>query len=470
VQAVHEWSVEQALEALRAERIDAEAYAGALLARCAAHSGLNAFIDLTPAAVLEQARRADRARHEGTVSELNGLPIAVKDNIDVAGIATTAGTPGLARNIPAVDAAVVGQLRQRGAIVFGKTNLDELGFGFIGENAHFGTTANPYARDHMAGGSSSGSAAAVAARLVPASLGTDTSGSLRVPAALCGVIGFRPTAGRYPARGVVPIAPTRDAVGLLTRQVADALLLDAVISGEPIRPEPVELRGVRLGVPREYFYENLDPELSLLIESELCRLSRLGVELVEANLPGVSGWAERCRPIIDHELASAFPAHLAQAGISATLAELIRSSKAASVRRLIDAPFLRENGGVTPEAYRRCLLEERGRVQAAYSRYFAEHGVSAIVFLTTPAPACRIEDALAATAGSSTPLLPYGQNTTPASLAGLPAITLPLGLTAKGLPIGIELDAPAASDRRLLSLAAALSAELPALPAPALGD
>ena len=190
----------------------------------------------------------------------------MKDNLDTAELPTSGGTPGLAGNRPKRNAAIVDKLLGAGAIVLGKTNLHELAYGITNNNAAHGPARNPYAPDRIPGASSGGTGVAVAARIAPGGIGTDTGGSVRIPAALCGIVGLRPTTGRWSQAGVVPISHTRDTPGPMTRSVADCALLDGVVTGGPVEAAPVPLKGVRIGVPRKHFWENLDPELEKICE------------------------------------------------------------------------------------------------------------------------------------------------------------------------------------------------------------
>ena len=217
-------------------RSTAEALADALLARAAAHASLNAFITLEPDKVRAAAREADRKRAAGTsTGPLHGVPLALKDNLDTAEYATTGGTPGLAGNRPKRNAVIVQALLDAGAIALGKCNLHELAYGITNNNAAFGPARNPYAPDRIPGASSGGTGVAVAARLAPGGIGSDTGGSVRIPAALCGIVGLRPTTGRWSQAGIVPISHTRDTAGPMTRSVADCVLIDGVVTGGPLR-------------------------------------------------------------------------------------------------------------------------------------------------------------------------------------------------------------------------------------------
>lgn len=227
----------EAVAHIQAGDIKAEAYARALLDRANATRHLNALILLDGDQVMAAARQLDIERARGVPTRaLHGLPVLIKDNINTASLRTTAATPALAENRPRLDAEIVMKLRDAGGTVFAKANMHELAFGVTSNNPKFGAVRNPYDPRMIPGGSSGGNAAAVAARLTPAGVGTDTGGSTRIPAALCGIVGFRPTIGRYPGRlntDVVPISHTRDTPGPMARTVADVILLDAVMAGAP---------------------------------------------------------------------------------------------------------------------------------------------------------------------------------------------------------------------------------------------
>src|ERR1700722_1414231 len=261
--------------------LPAERYAEALLARCRAAKALNAFITLEPDRVLEDARSRDRERAAGAKpGPLFGLPIPVKDSVNTRNYPTTGGTPALRHFRPKEDAPVVAALRGAGAIVLGKTNLHELSFGWTSNNLAFGAVRNPYDLTRIPGGSSGGTAAAIAARLAPLGVAEDTEGSIRVPAAFCGIAGFRPTTGRYSTRACVPISPLFDQVGPHARNVADLALFDSVAASDGSPLQAPSLQGLRLGVVRDYWFVGLDPEVERVTDRALEQLRSAGVEIV----------------------------------------------------------------------------------------------------------------------------------------------------------------------------------------------
>src|SRR5215475_1061335 len=456
---ISELGVAQAAQAIRDGELTAEDLAEALLARCAA-SKLNAFISLEPGRVRAAAVRADEQRRRGErMGPLHGVPLALKDNFDTADFPTTAGTPGLAANRPAHNATVVQRLLDAGALILGKANMQELAFGPTSNNAAFGPVHNPYDRRLIPGGSSGGTGAAVAARLSPAGLGTDTGGSVRIPAALCGCVGFRPTTKRYSQAGIVPISSTRDTAGPMTRSVADVVLLDGVITGGPTRLPPTRLEGLRLGVPREYFYADLDPQLAEVVEAELVRLRGLGVVLVEADVPRLKELDEAASfPVALHETITTLREYLRDAGTGLTIEALFDRIGSPDVKGFVTS--LLGDGAVPDAVYKEAIAVHRPALQAALEGYFQRHDVAAIVFPTTPMPARPIgDDDTVEVAGRRVPtFFTYIRNTDPASNAALPGLSLPVGLTRDGLPVGIELDAPSGRDHALLAIGLAYEA------------
>ena len=460
----------QAVGAIRRGDISAEQYAQFCLMRAEALAELNAFITLDPQRVMEAARAADKRRASGApLGALHGLPLAIKDNIDTAGIPTTAGTPALRGHRPGSDAPIVAGLYAAGAILLGKTNMHELAFGYTTNNATFGAARNPYDRQRIPGGSSGGTAVAIAARIAPAGLGTDTVGSVRVPAALCGIAGLRPSAGRYPGAGIVPLSHTRDTAGPMARSVVDLVLLDSVITGEASPVEPVALKGLRLGVPRAYYWADLDDEVERIASAALAKLVKAGAEVVEmdlAPLPGDAFSARRCRSIQLFELRSDLTRYLAEQAQGVTFDDIAASIASALVKTGVER-FVLGPEAPTREAYESALREYRPSLQAAFADAFAGR-VDAIVFPMTQVPALPIgQDVDFEVKGKKFPTLYLGRNADPGTCAGLPGICLPAGLTGANLPVGIALDSAAGTDRRLLGIGLSVEQVLGRVPAPA---
>lgn len=458
----------EAIAQLRDGGLSAERYAAVLVAQCQRHRDFNVFIDFDAERTLAAARDADRHRDNGRPGALHGLPVVIKDNIDVVGTATTAGTPALRSNRPQRHAPVAEALFTAGAVLLGKTNMHELADGITCNNAAFGPVRNPYAPALIPGGSSGGTAAAIAARMCPAGLGTDTGGSVRIPAALCGIAGLRPTSGRYPNAGIVPISHTRDTAGPMARTVADVALLDALITGDdpalPARP----LAGLRIGVPRHPFYDDLDAELAAVIAAALARLQDAGCVLVEADIADLDRLSAPAAGAISYyEQSRDLDAYLAAAGSALTTREIAREIASPDVRAIFATDVLGPQA-VTKDAYRAAMQVHRPRLQAAYRDHFRRYDLAAIALPTTALPARPIgEDATVQLNGRAVPTFAtFLRNTRVMTTAGIPGLTVPAGLTAAGLPVGLELDAPAGTDRALLSLGLAVEALLGRLPAP----
>jgi len=286
---------------------------------------------------------------------------------------------------------------------------------------------------------------------------------VRVPAALCGVAGLRPSVGRVSADGIAPISATRDTAGPLARSVADLSLLDGVLTGDAAAPPDVSLRGLRLGLPQTYFWEDLEPGVRAQAQAAVAALRAAGAEIVAVDLPGIAQLDGEVSFVVAlYEFVRDMTAYLRDRSRGIGFEQLIAGIGSADVRA-IAGPLLGE--GAVPEAAYRQALEARKRLQALYAETFAKSGVAALVFPTTPSTAARIgDDETFDFSGRACPTFAtFIRNADPGSNAALPGLSLPIGLS-HGLPVGLALDGPAGSDRRLLAIGAAVEAALPPMP------
>lgn len=449
------FSISGLASALARGDLSAEMLARFVLTRCDRHRNLHALIAQNPEHLVAAARAADRRRASAQpLGPLHGVPILIKDNIDVLGYPTTAGTPGLAGIHPARNAPVVQRLLDAGALIAGKANLHELAVGGTSQNEHFGHVVNPWRRGLIAGGSSGGSAVAVATRMVPGALGTDTNGSVRGPCSLTGVPGLRPSFQRYPYGGILPATPTRDSVGGMATTIADLALLDAVLAGEAVQPlTPATLKGLRLGRPGGDYTTVLDPRTAQVMDATVRLLRGAGATIVEADLPGMHKLATRTAwPISAYEAASEITAALAGRQPLVALETIVSQIASPHVRER----FNPQPGNMTrlEGPYREALEVLRPRLKQQLAAYFHEHRLDALIFPTTPFPAVAVADD-AANIVINGQSINFGQiihNSAYQSAAGIPSLTVPAGLTADGLPVGLSFDGPEGSDRRLLAI------------------
>ena len=445
VDALLDGSLEDAVAALRARSIRAPELTDLALRRIAAREPeLNAFITVTADAARDRAKQSD------TRGTLAGAPIALKDLFDVAGVPTTGGSKLFAANVPAKDGEVARRLFDAGAIDLGKTNLHEWAFGVTNDNPHFGPTKNPWATERIPGGSSGGNAAALAAGMCFGAIGSDTGGSIRIPASLCGVVGLKPTYGRVSLRGAIPLAWSLDHAGPMARTVRDTALLLQVVAGyDPHDPVSVDVpvdeyltdiesgvRGLRIGVLRGRFFTRLEanekpaPDVAAAVEGAIGVLATEGARCEEVELPRVDELRETQTVIIGTEAGAYHKERIAAH----------RDGYGADVAKRIDLGLTR-----TGPAYA-LARRTRDELRRAYAEALARW--DAIVLPTTPitAPAREGQDAVAAAAT----LTAY---TSAFNLTGLPAISLPCGFDRSGLPIGLQLVARPWSEARLLRVA-----------------
>ncbi|MFI0366781.1 indoleacetamide hydrolase [Actinomadura sp. 1N219] len=462
---LHWLSAVEAVRRLRDGELKLAEYVEALIERTERLARLNSYISHEPDLIRQSVKNAP-------TGPLHGLPFALKDIIDTADLPTTASTPALRGSRPRRNAPIAQSLLDAGGTLMGKQALGELSFGMTGNNPVFGTVRNPYREDHIPGGSSGGTAVGVAAGLVPAALGADTGGSCRIPAALCGCVGFRPTHGRYDGRGVVPISSTRDTTGPLARSVADVRLIDAVCAPSGTSAATTDLDGLRLGVPRGFFFDDLDPDVAAATESALSALAARGAVLVEQDIPDLVRLNEAASfSVVLYEVGRELSAYLYQHASPLTLRELVSQVAIPQVRATLES--ILDEDQIPGADYRAALAVHRPALRAAFAAYFAGNDISAFVVPTTPLPARPHrpagEDVTVDLNGAAVDTFrTYIRNTDASSTAGLPCLSIPSGLSRDGLPIGLELVGPDSSDARLLAIGEAVESALPPLPHPPL--
>ena len=361
-------------------------------------------------------------------------------------------------------------LVDEGAIILGKTSLHELAFGITSNNYAFGAVATPYDTSRFAGGSSGGTGSAVAARLAPAGFGTDTGGSVRIPSALNGLAGLRPTILRYSHEGVTPISSTRDVPGPVARTVEDLILLDTVVTGDTSPVPMADLKQVRLGVPID-FMDGIDEETAILATAALQKLKHRGATLVDVDLSGVRTLDEEIGfPIVFYEANRSIKYYLSDYNTNVSLDSLAAQIASPDVKNTFLGAILDGSPGLPSRLdYLSCLDVLLLNLRPQYQDLFQRNKIDAVIYPMTPLPAQPIEgsDDYVWVNGTQVPtFLSFIHNAAPGSTAGIPGITIPFATTEDGLPLGLGLDGPAGSDRHLLSLGLALEKVFGPFPAP----
>jgi Asp-tRNA(Asn)/Glu-tRNA(Gln) amidotransferase A subunit family amidase len=471
---LHELSLADAARAIKTGSVSASNYAAALLDRARKHADLKAFITLDEEAVLEAARTADLERKSGkALGPLHGVPIAIKDSFNTHDLPTSMGTRVLAGFRPQQDAAVVKAMRDAGAIVFGKNNLVEMSYGLTGLNAHHGQVKNPYDLRRIPGGSSSGGGACVAARIVPAALGGDTVGSIRVPASLCGVVGFRPSTGRWPGQGIAPVSHTLDTAGPMARTVEDCALLDAIATGA----KPVEktfnagLKGLRFAYAPRQFLALVDPEVDACFVRTLVALKEAGADIVEIDLGEDFGLLalKANWPVFFSETMPHVIEFLAEHRVGMSFDQVYEGLGANIKTVWTQNVVLGSANFVSRETYQAAMQVHRPALQRRFADAFRVHRLDGLLFPTTPTVAPLADEQSQFTiAGNVVERTALARNAYPSSCAGLPGISVPIGLSSAGLPIGMEIDGAQGTDAALLEVAARVFATLGAIAGPAL--
>jgi aspartyl-tRNA(Asn)/glutamyl-tRNA(Gln) amidotransferase subunit A len=447
-------TIREAADALRARRVSAIELADAANARIGRlNSKLNAFITVTGEQAMEEARQADAELAAGrNRGPLHGIPVAVKDLFLTRGVRTTCGSRIYADFVPAIDAAVVERLRAAGAVMLGKLNMHEMAYGITSANPHYGPVRNPWNPQYSPGGSSGGSGAAVAAQLVYAAMGSDTGGSIRIPAAFCGVVGLKPTYGRVSRYGALPLAYSLDHMGPLARSVRDAAMVLNAIAGYDRRDptssrHPVvdfipddgcSIRRLRIGFPENFYFDHLDAGVESSVRGVFARAQSLGALVAPVRVPDIAALNTVGRVIQLAEAAAVAEPHLEH-----------REKFGPDVLALFD------QGRLLPATDYIHAQRLRRKLSREFNQLWSE--VDCLIAPTTPNTAPRVGDATVRLGGRdedvrlTTTRLVRGIN-----VLGLPALSIPCGLGASGLPIGIQIIGPAWEEALILRVGAAL--------------
>ena len=465
---MHDSGIAQLARALRARETSATELAQRSLAAAQAQAGLNAFISVCAEQALDAARHADAALAAGSVKALVGIPFVHKDIFCTSGIRTTCASRMLENFVPPYDAAVVEKLAAANAVSIGKTNMDEFAMGSSNENSCFGPVRNPWDTTRVSGGSSGGSAAAVAAGIVPFATGTDTGGSIRQPAAFCGITGLKPTYGRVSRWGMIAFASSLDCGGMLARSAEDCALVLTAIAGHDARDatsvdRPADdyiaalstsLKGIKIGIAREYLGTGVEEGVAAATQAALRELEKRGAVLLDISLPSA--------PL-------AIPAYyvIAPAEASSNLARYdgVRyGHRCADPVSLEDLYTRSRSEGFGAEVQRRILVGTYALSAGYYDAYYLRAQRARRLIANDFADAFKQVDLIAGPTAptvafklgekASDPLAMYAAdvNTVAVNLAGLPAISVPAGFSS-GLPVGLQLIAPAFAEARLLNVA-----------------
>ncbi|MEZ0327453.1 MAG: Asp-tRNA(Asn)/Glu-tRNA(Gln) amidotransferase subunit GatA [Fimbriimonas sp.] len=436
---------------------------------------LGCFLALDPEATLRQAEAAQLMVDNGTAGPLAGVPIALKDNLSTEGLETTCASKILKGYVPPFDASVVTKLRLAGLPILGKTNMDEFAMGTSTETSAYQLTRNPWDRNRAPGGSSGGSAAAVAGSLAPLSLGSDTGGSIRQPASLCGIVGFKPTYGRCSRYGLIAFASSLDQIGPLAQNVEDAALLASILTGHdpldstslnvpPISTKDLKsgsLRGLKIALPKELFDDSLSPDVRKVIEEAIEALRKEGVQFKEVSIPSIAVGVTTYYIIAPAEASSNLarfdgirfgPRSEGKGHIG-----VVERSRAEGFGHEVKSRIMMGTYALSAGYYDAYYLRA-SQVRAVMTQEFkaAFEDCDAVLSPTSPVPAFKLGELTADPLALK--LLDYC--TIPANLGGFPAISLNCGFT-NGLPIGLQLMAPAMQDERLLQIAYSIEKAMP---------
>ena len=459
------WSASHLAQEIASGALTSESYCRALIDRIQANTLFNAFATFNADLLLERAIQADADQKAGkNLGPLHGVPVIIKDNINTIDFPTSGGTPALKGNVPRSDAPLVARLRNAGALLTGKANLHELSSGGTSANHTFGPVRNPYATTHTPGGSSGGTAAAVAAFLSPAGIGTDTMGSVRVPASLCGLFGFRPTVGRYSADGIVPLSSSFDSAGPLARTMDDIVLLDGILSASGSTIPMRDINTIRLGIAEDLMAETTEESMAV-INRVLADLGAAGIVLKPVNMNAVRAVRnESAVDVMDVEFKDLMRDYLEEHAPHVKMHELAEAIASPSAKTFTVNRLLRT---YDPAVYQQSITAGRLAYDTAWQTVFDDANIDAIAFPTTSDVALPLaEDDFIEKSGEPVHSWFYFRHTSLGSHARCPGINLPIGLSSSGLPVGLEIDGLAGHDKALLSTARAITTVLAPLPPP----
>ena len=447
-------TIREAAESLRQRRFSSLELTTAALGRTdRLNPTLQAFITVTAEQALHQARQSDAELGAGRDrGPLHGIPIAYKDVFATRGVRTTGGSPIYQDLLPGHDAFVVARLEAAGAVMLGKLNMHELAYGITSANPHFGAVRNPWNPKHSPGGSSGGSGAVVAAGVAYAAMGTDTGGSIRIPASFCGTVGLKPTYGRVSRSGVLPLSWSLDHVGPLTRSVRDAALLlnaiaghdagDATSSRHPVvdfvPEDDCSIRGLRIGFPEGFFFDRLDTDVELCVRGAIARAESLGAEVKPVKVPDMAAMNTAARMILLCEASAMLEPHLGN-----------RQQFGPDVLALLD------QGRLLPATDYINALRLRKQMQREFARVWST--VDCLLTPTTPNTAPRVGENTVKLGGREEDIrLATTRLVRSMNLLGLPALSMPCGLSADGLPVGLQIVGPLFEEALILRVGAAM--------------
>lgn len=478
---LNELTIKEAVDLLKEGKISSFDLTKSCLEAAKKNKDLNAYITLCEKEALAGAKESDQRRKKGKLlSNYDGIPLAVKDNISTSGIKTTAGSKILENFIPPYDAFVIEKIKKAGMIILGKTNLDEFAMGSSTETSYFRPTKNPIDKTRVPGGSSGGSATAVASDQCLAALGSDTGGSIRQPASFCGVIGFKPTYGAVSRYGLLAMASSLDQIGPLTKTVGDAKILFEIISGRDERDSTsIELKSkiknsfdsaqdkqkskineLKIGVPKEYFVKGIEEETEKAVKEAIKNLEKIGAKIIDVSLPHTE-YALACYYIIMPSEASTNLARYdgIKYGYSTAQSPKLRAQS------LLDVYLKSRAKGFGNEVKRRIMLGTYSLSAGYIAKYYLKAAkvrtlikkdfdevfkkVGLLITPTSPTTAFKLGEKL------EDPIKMYLSDifTVPVNLAGLPAISVPAGKDKKGLPVGLQIIGPQWSEEKILNLA-----------------